>query len=113
VGVPIPPNYPVFGIGAFETGTGVHADAIVKALERDDHDLADRVYSGVPASWFGREQVIRVGFQSGEANVRWWCETHGVTPTDLLVQAILQRAKNAKRLLTDKQLFAIVQRHKD
>jgi 2-isopropylmalate synthase len=53
-GVPIPPNYPVIGEDAFRTGTGVHAAAIIKARQKGDDWLADRVYSGVPAAEFGR-----------------------------------------------------------
>ena len=34
VGVALPRNYPVFGEDAFETGTGVHASAVVKAMAR-------------------------------------------------------------------------------
>ena len=48
-GVPIPANYPVFGTDAFRTATGVHAAAIIKAKQKGDAWLADRVYSSVPA----------------------------------------------------------------
>ena len=44
--VPLPRNYPVFGEDAFETGTGVHASAVIKAMRKGDDWLADRVYSG-------------------------------------------------------------------
>ena len=37
------------GSDAFETGTGVHAAAVIKAFRKGDAWLADRVYSGVPA----------------------------------------------------------------
>ncbi|HEX9936343.1 MAG TPA: LeuA family protein, partial [Longimicrobium sp.] len=47
--VPIAYNWPVFGEDAFRTGTGVHAAAIVKAEQKGDAWLADRIYSGVPA----------------------------------------------------------------
>jgi len=49
-------NYPLVGRDAFRTATGVHAAALVKALRKGDRWLADRVYSGVPAGMFGREQ---------------------------------------------------------
>ena len=58
--VALPRNYPVFGKDAFETGTGVHASAVVKAMKKGDHWLADRIYSGVPAQDYGLEQVIRI-----------------------------------------------------
>ena len=39
--VPLPRNYPVFGEDAFETGTGVHASAVIKAMRKGDDWLAD------------------------------------------------------------------------
>ena len=45
IGVPLPANYPVFGKDAFETATGVHAAAVIKAFKKGDHWLANRVYS--------------------------------------------------------------------
>src|SRR5260370_36997959 len=57
-GVPIPKNYPVMGDDAFRTSTGVHAAAVIKALRRNDIELADAVYSGVHAHFFGLEPVI-------------------------------------------------------
>ncbi len=48
----IPPNYPVVGRDAFRTATGVHAAAIVKAYKKDDVELANSIYSGVPSHLF-------------------------------------------------------------
>src|SRR5215472_13039443 len=62
----IPPNYPVFGRDAFRTATGVHAAAIIKAMKKGDQELADAVYSGVPAHLFGLEQVVEIGPMSGK-----------------------------------------------
>jgi 2-isopropylmalate synthase len=69
VGIDIPPNYPVFGADAFRTATGVHAAAVIKAYRKDDPELADRVYSGVPSHWFGLDQKIEIGPMSGKSNV--------------------------------------------
>ena len=60
-GVEIPPNYPVVGADAYRTATGVHAAAVIKAFRKDDAELADAVYSGVPARLVGRAQTIDVG----------------------------------------------------
>ena len=68
----IPLNYPLVGRDAFRTATGVHAAAIVKAMQKGDVWLADRVYSGVPAGMFGRHQEIGIGFMSGASNVGYW-----------------------------------------
>ncbi len=55
-GVPIPVSTPIVGRDAFRTATGVHAAAVIKAERKGDSWLADRVYSGVPASIVGRTQ---------------------------------------------------------
>ncbi len=105
-GVPIPRNYPVMGDDAFRTGTGVHAAAVIKALRRNDVELADTVYSGVPAHLFGLEQIIEIGPMSGKSNVQFWLERHGITATEELVDRIYQRAKSAPRCLTDNEIRA-------
>jgi 2-isopropylmalate synthase len=106
IGVPIPHNYSVFGQDAFETGTGVHAAAVIKAFKKGDAWLADRIYSGVPAGMFGLEQVIRVGPMSGKSNVAWVLEKHGVEPTEERIQGVLALAKQTPRLLTDEEVLA-------
>jgi isopropylmalate/homocitrate/citramalate synthase len=107
-GVDIPDNYPVVGRDAFRTGTGVHAAAIIKARKKGDNWLADRVYSGVPASMVGRTQVIEVGPMSGISNVQCWLENHGFEERPELVEAIFQRAKESDRVLTDAEILAVV-----
>ena len=108
--VPIPHGYPVVGQDAFETATGVHAAAVIKALKKGNAWLADRVYSGVPASDFGREQKIAVGPMSGRSNVVFWLEKHGHEVTDARVNAILERAKHSNRLLTDKDIESLIRK---
>lgn len=108
VGVPIPSNYSVFGTDAFETGTGVHAAAVIKAFKKGDAWLADRVYSGVPAGMFGLEQKIKVGPMSGRSNVSWILEKHGVVASDDVVARVLDLAKRTPRLLTEDEVLACV-----
>ena len=76
----------VFGRDAFRTATGVHAAAVVKAFHKIDADLADTVYSGVPARLVGRAQQIEIGPMSGRSNVVFWLERHGVPADDELVE---------------------------
>ena len=102
--VPVPFNYPVVGHDAFETGTGVHAAAVIKALKRGDRWLANRVYSGVPADDFGFEQRIAVGPMSGKSNVIWWLERHGFPSDEGRVNRIFTAAKSAERVLTETEL---------
>ena len=89
---------------AFETGTGVHAAAVIKAMDKGDDWLANRVYSGVPADLFGLSQNIRIGPMSGKSNVNWWLEKNGIAASDAVIQAILNRAKSSRKLLTDEEL---------
>jgi isopropylmalate/homocitrate/citramalate synthase len=103
----IPPNYPVVGRDAFRTATGVHAAALVKAFHKNDPALADAVYSGVPASLFGFEQLIEIGPMSGKSNVHFWLERHKIPATEPLVARILEAAKNSSRVLTDQELEAL------
>jgi 2-isopropylmalate synthase len=107
-GVPIPPNYPAVGRDAFRTGTGVHAAAVIKAYKKGEDWLADRVYSGVPASLIGRRQEIEVGPMSGESNVIYWLESRGITPSAERVSAVFQRAKSVDRVLTDAEIRAVL-----
>ncbi|HEX5760107.1 MAG TPA: LeuA family protein [Thermoanaerobaculia bacterium] len=106
-GVPMPHNYPVLGRDAFRTATGVHAAAIVKARQRGEDWLADRVYSSVPASLIGRRQVIEVGPMSGESNVVCWLRERGIEPEVELVRAVFQRAKDSDRVLEEAEILAI------
>ncbi len=104
----IPANYPVLGRDAFRTGTGVHAAAIVKALNRGDAQLADAVYSAVPASLVGRRQEIEIGPMAGHSNVVYWLEMNGHDVSDDRVCRILDRAKRSNRILTDAELEALL-----
>jgi len=105
IGMPFPVNYPIFGKDAFETGTGVHASAVVKALRKGDTWLANRVYSGVPADLFGLEQVIQVGPMSGKSNVQWYLERRGHEATDDAVARVLELAKGTPRMLTEEEIL--------
>lgn len=107
-GVPIPPNYPVVGRDAFRTGTGVHAAAVIKAYRKGEDWLADRVYSGVPASMIGRKQTIEVGPMSGESNVIFWLEQRGIEARPERVTAVFQRAKSVDRVLSDAEIEAVL-----
>lgn len=104
--VAIPHGYPVVGKDAFETATGVHAAAVIKALKKNDRWLADRVYSGVPAGEFGREQVITIGPMSGKSNIVFWLEKRGMPANEDVVNRIFEKAKQATRLLSDDEILA-------
>jgi 2-isopropylmalate synthase len=104
VDVPVPINQPIVGRDAFRTATGVHAAAVIKAQKKGAAWLADRVYSGVPASWVGRGQEIEVGHMSGASNVLFYLESRGLPSSPDVVQAVLAVAKQSERLLTDAEI---------
>ncbi len=110
-GVPVPDNYPVFGRDAFRTATGVHAAAIIKARAKGDDWLADRIYSGVPASLVGRRQEIEVGPMSGQSNVLFWLRERGCEPPPELVEEIFRRAKASSRVLEEREIREICREH--
>jgi 2-isopropylmalate synthase len=103
----IPPNYPVVGHDAFRTATGVHAAALIKAFRKNDLELANAVYSGVPAHLFGLEQRIEIGPMSGKSNVLFWLEKHLIPADDATVTRIFDAAKQSPRVLSDAEVFAL------
>jgi 2-isopropylmalate synthase len=105
---PIPPNYPVVGRDAFRTQTGVHAAAIAKASKHDDPELADTIYSGVPAHLFGLEQVIEIGPMSGRSNIVYWLAKRGIPASDEIIDRIVAAAKQSDTVLTEQQILALV-----
>ena len=109
IGVPLPENYPVIGVDAFRTGTGVHAAAIIKARNKGDDWLADRVYSSVPAAVFGARQVIELSPVSGMSNVKCWLEEHGYDASDeTLCDVLFSAAKHSDRVLAEDECHRLI-----
>lgn len=109
VGVPVPGQYPLVGDDAFRTATGVHAAAVIKAINKGDEEIADRVYSGVPAGLFGKRQAIEIGFMSGESNVIYWLQSRGIEPKPALVDHIFSLAKKTDHILGDAEVRAAIE----
>ena len=107
-GVPINVNTPIIGRDAFRTATGVHAAAVIKAKRKGDDWLADRVYSGVPASWIGRNQEIEIGPMSGASNVTYYLGSRELPTSADVVQAVLEAAKKSTRILEEEEILEIV-----
>jgi isopropylmalate/homocitrate/citramalate synthase len=107
-GVPLPANYPVVGRDAFRTATGVHASAVIKAYRKQDRELADAVYSAVPASLVGREQEIEVGPMSGRSNVVFWLEKRGLPATEVIVDRVFAKAKGSACVLSEEEILGLV-----
>ncbi|MDQ1524425.1 MAG: hypothetical protein QOE47_2349, partial [Pyrinomonadaceae bacterium] len=98
----------VFGRDAFRTATGVHAAAVIKSFKKGDTELADLIYSGVPAGLFGKRQVIEVGPMSGKSNVVYWLESRGIEATDERVGRIYDHAKSASGVLDEEEVRQLV-----
>ena len=96
------------GSDAFRTATGVHAATIIKAQRKGDRWLADRIYSGVPAAEFGKGQEIEIGPMSGLSNVKHWLARHEIPADEPLAKAVLARAKESNRTLTESEVEQIV-----
>ena len=109
-GVPIPANYPVVGEDAFRTATGVHAAAVIKAYKKNDIELANTVYSGVPSHVFGLSQVIDIGPMSGKSNILFWLERRGIPASDDVVEGIYRRAKASDHTLSEAEILECVER---
>lgn len=104
----IPLNYPVFGRDAFRTATGVHAAAVIKSYRKGDNQLADLIYSGVPAGLFGMKQMIEIGPMSGKSNVIYWLETRGIEATEDRIGRIYEHAKRSNAVLTEEEVRSLV-----
>jgi isopropylmalate/homocitrate/citramalate synthase len=108
-GILLQNSYPIVGRDAFRTGTGVHASAIIKAEAKGDSWLADRVYSGVPASLVGRCQEIEVGPMSGLSNVKYWLKSHGYDPeNEQHCARLFDAAKATDHTLTEGEITALL-----
>ena len=109
--IPVASSYPVVGRDAFRTGSGVHASAILKAEAKGHSWLADRIYSGIPASMVGRTQEIEIGPLSGLSNVRAWLGSHGYDPTDPDSCRILyDAAKLSDHMLTHDEIRSLLEK---
>jgi 2-isopropylmalate synthase len=113
LGVPIPPNYPIVGADAFRTATGVHAAAVIKAAQKGHTWLADRIYSGVPASSVGRRQGIEIGPMSGLSNVRYYLLERGLPCDNELCEEILLVAKRGNQVLAEREVVAMARRERN
>lgn len=106
----IPVNAPIIGETAHSTSSGVHADAILKALAQGDHDLASKVYFAYDPESVGRRIEIKAGPMSGKSNIRFVLERLGIEPTEERVEVVLRAAKSGSRVLSDEEVVAISRR---
>ncbi len=107
-GLSISAYAPVVGRDAFTTATGVHAAAILKALEKGDTQRAEVVYCPFPPSLLGRKLEVVIGPFSGASNVRYFLVSRGLKPTPERVKKILKVAKERRKPLDEQQVLELV-----
>jgi len=79
------------------------------AIKRVDRWLANRIYSGVPAEEIGCEQRITIGPMSGQSNIIHWFKARGMDPKPQLVERLMQQAKNSTNVLSEQEIWKIIQ----
>jgi len=82
----------------------VHAAAVIKAYKKNDIELANAVYSGVPDHLFGMEQIIDIGPMSGKSNILFWLERHNIPISEDLVERVYRRAKSSDHTLSEAEI---------
>ncbi len=86
----------------------MHAAAVIKAYKKNDIELANAVYSGVPAHLFGMEQIIDIGPMSGKSNVLFWLERHSIPVADDVVERIYKLAKASDHTLSEAEILECI-----
>jgi 2-isopropylmalate synthase len=109
-GQAIPSTAPIVGMQAFATTAGVHAAALLKA-RRLGTAFEDYIYSGVPASPFGRAQAVLLGPMSGLANARKALELNGRAPDEELASRLLAHARRLARWMTPEEIGRYLEQH--
>ena len=91
---------------AIQTLAGVMVRAaVIKAFRKQDRELVDAVYSGVPAGMVGREQEVDVGPMSGRSNVIFWLEKRGLKASDEVIDRIFAKAKGSASVLSEQEIL--------
>ncbi|MEM6733322.1 MAG: 2-isopropylmalate synthase, partial [Myxococcota bacterium] len=103
--VEVPRMAPIVGRDVFRTSSGVHAAAVIKAMQTGD---ADEIYSSIDASRLGRSQEIAIGPSSGVSNLRHWLAVNRESLEADALNALLQRVKESGRVLEEEELRGLL-----
>ena len=66
------------------------------------------MYSGVPAEWLGRKQVVEVGPMSGASNAKYWLEERNLPADEETVALVMKAAKASDHVLTEDEIRAVL-----
>lgn len=106
----LPANYPIIGKDVFKTATGVHAAAILKSIQINNHTLAGVVYSAIDPIKVDRNFHILIGPMSGKANVIYHLTKHNIPFNARLVDAILKLAKSERRIVKNREILRLAKK---
>ncbi len=107
-GYTIPKNTPIYGDEAFASASGIHAAAGKKELKAN---RAHSIYFPFDPTEVGNKAVYEVGKHSGKSSVELKLNSLGVQPSEGLVKAILDVAKDSPTLLSNETIFSIAARY--
>jgi len=104
-----PVNLPIVGEQAFETSTGTHAAAIMKARKLGVK-FEDYVFSSVDAHCLGRQQAIAIGPNSGRSSIKFVFDDLLIPYSEDLISTMLNHCKEQNVCISNPtQIAAIVQ----
>ncbi|HEY5600741.1 MAG TPA: LeuA family protein [Patescibacteria group bacterium] len=106
-------NEPAVGETAHKTTSGVHADAILKAQEQGNYELASKVYFPYDPRMVGGEIEIGVGTMSGKSNVIAVLNKYLIEATSARIEAVRLAAKAGNRVLSDQEVITIARQVAD
>lgn len=106
--IEIPETYPGFGKNAFRTQSGIHSAAIIKAKKKGLYDIANTIYSSVPAELIGRVQEIELGPMSGKSNVCYILDKYNIEKTDKNISFLLEKAKSSNHVFSSQEIESII-----
>lgn len=103
------PGAPVVGEHVYDTSVGMHAAAIVKARKMKETVLANNVYNGVDPGYVGKVPTIYVGPLSGKANVLAVCEDLGITPSEEIVDVLLNHVRDRNFIMKHEEVLSFLE----
>lgn len=105
LGIKIPSNYPIIGINAYDTASGVHASAY-----NIENKIPYSIYFPFNPKDVGRKARIKVGPFSGAANVIGFANQLGLTVDKNQIEKVLNYAKNNLSIITENKFKKIIQK---
>lgn len=100
-------RHSLVGANAFSTAAGIHAAAILKAMQLGHPGLIANVYAGIDPRLLNRETEVQVGPLSGSANVKWKAKQLNIPFSQDLAEQVLKMVHQTDRILSDDEILKI------